>query len=156
MNYFSLWMMEPLGTTTDSSYQQYNITIQMVSGCFLFSSIGYYLAYRLFIEFKYASIISRVLLVGYGISLCLGYWNYNVNYVSALVLGFGFHQVTTMEFAYLLRSKWTIDLRFYLKNEVFAYFIMPIIFMIFNIGQTSLKIYSLVSGIMLITGAILL
>lgn len=41
-------MMEPLGTSTDSSYQQYNITIQMVSGFFLLSSIGYYIAYRIF------------------------------------------------------------------------------------------------------------
>lgn len=116
MNYFSLWMMEPLGTTTESSYQQYNITIQMVSGCFLFSSVGYYLAYRLFSDFVNAALISRVVLVIYGLLLSLTYWQYEVNYVSALVLGYGFHQVCQMEFAYLLKSRWNFDLRFFLKN----------------------------------------
>lgn len=156
MNYFSLWMMEPLGTSTDSSYQQYNITIQMVSGCFLLSSIGYYLANQLFLISKYAPLISRLILLVYGIALCICYWSYEVNFVSALVLGFGFHQIATMEFASILQTKWTIDLRFYLKNEVFAYFIMPIVFNIFDVGQTSLKVYALASGFMLTLGAILL
>jgi hypothetical protein len=88
----------------------------MVSGCFLLSSIGYYLANKLFITFKYAAVISRIVLIVYGIALCLCYWNYHVNFVSALILGFGFHQIANMEFAYLIQSKWTIDLRFYLKN----------------------------------------
>lgn len=155
-NYFSLWMMEPLGTSTDSSYEQYNITIQMVSGCFLLSSVGYYIAYRLFTDFRNAFCISKAALLIYGTALTFVYWNYDVNYVSALVLGFGFHQITTMELGYLLQNKWNFDLMFYLKNEVIAYFILPLIFMVCNIGQESLQVYALTSGLCLVIGVLLL
>lgn len=90
----------------------------MVSGCFLLSSIGYYIAFRLFTDFKDAPIITRVILICYGICICFTYWNYDVNYVSALVLGFGFQQICVMELGYLVgsRFKWSFDLRFFLKN----------------------------------------
>lgn len=155
-NYFSLWMMEPLGTSTESSYQQYNITIQMVSGFFLLSSIGYYLAYRLFYEVKIAPLIARLVLVLYGVFLAATYWNYTVNYVSVLILMFGFHQICNMELTELVKRKWHVDVRLYLKNEVFSYFILPLIFTFFKIGQTSLKVYAFSSGVFLILGAILL
>ena len=47
INYFSLWMMEPLGKS-ESSSQQYNITIEMVSGFFMLSSFSYFIAFRLY------------------------------------------------------------------------------------------------------------
>ncbi len=109
-------MMEPLGTSTDSSYQQYNITIQMVSGFFLLSSIGYYIAYRIFNEVKIAPLLSRLVLVIYGVFLAMAYWNYTVNYVSVLIIMFGFHQMSTMELTETLRPKWSVDMRLYLKN----------------------------------------
>lgn len=155
-NYFSLWMMEPLNTTTESSYQQYNITIQMVSGFFLASSIGYYLAYKMFGVLKIAPLLARLMLVIYGFFIALTYWNYRVEYVSILILGFGFHQLCNMELSEMLKTKWHVDIRLYLKNEVFAYFIMPLIFMFLGVGQTSLKIYACFSGIFLALGAILL
>lgn len=88
----------------------------MVSGCFLFSCIGYYIAFRMFIDLKLGPLICRIILIIYGVFLSFTYWNYQVNYVSALILGFGFHQVCGMEYAYIIRGKWHIDLRFYLKN----------------------------------------
>jgi hypothetical protein len=96
-----------------------------------------------------------VLLV-YAAALCLFYFHYGSGLAGCLILGFGFHEMTSMEFANLLQSSWAIDLRFYLKNEVLAYFIIPIIFMGCNIGQSSLKVYALVSGAMMGCGALIL
>ena len=95
MNYFSLWMMEPLGTTGDSSASQFNITIQMVSCFFMGSSLGYYLASILF-SIEDGGYIARVSLIVYGLLLCGGYWSYTINYISLLILGFGFHQICVL------------------------------------------------------------
>ena len=48
LNYFSLWMMEPIGSEAETSYQQYNITIEMVSAFFMLSSVGYFVGSRFF------------------------------------------------------------------------------------------------------------
>lgn len=95
LNYLSLWMMEPLGTDGKSPASQFNITIQMVSCFFMVSSAGYYLANLLF-SHKMGRKIAKLLLICYGLLICLGYWNYNVNYISMLILGFGFHQICVL------------------------------------------------------------
>lgn len=69
----------------------------MVSGFFLLSSFGYYIGYKLFYQVKIAPYIARIILIIYGIFLALAYWNYTVNYVSLLILMFGFHQICSME-----------------------------------------------------------
>jgi hypothetical protein len=71
----------------------------MVSGFFLVSSIGYYVGYKMFALMKIAPLLSRLLLAIYGYFLAMTYWNYNVNYVSVLILGFGFQQLCSMELA---------------------------------------------------------
>lgn len=76
MNYFSLWMMEPLGTTSESPSQQYNITVQMVSCFFLLSAVGFYLTYRIFKATSYACLMSKTILMAYGIGLAFCYWHY--------------------------------------------------------------------------------
>ena len=98
MNYFSLWMMEPMGTTSESPYQQYNITVQMVSCFFLISSMGYVLSYFLFSLGWMMGYLFKLMLSFYGIGLMACYWRYEVDYVSLLVLGFGMHQICVMEF----------------------------------------------------------
>lgn len=45
----------------------------MVSGFFLLSSFGYYIAYKLFYSIKIAPMLSRLILVMYGIFLTLVY-----------------------------------------------------------------------------------
>ncbi len=88
----------------------------MVSGFFLLSSIGYYVANRIFSEIRIGPLISKLILVIYGVFLAMSYWNYTVNYVSVLILMFGFHLMCSMEFSEMLRPKWQVDMRLYLKN----------------------------------------
>lgn len=156
MNYFSLWMMEPLGTTSESPYQQYNITIQMVSCFFLVSTFGYIGSYYLFVFSNSTKYLFKVLLLLYGGGLVFCYWNYRVDYVSLLILGFGIHQMCVIEFRNSLQEMWKFGLKFTLYNEVFSYFALPLIYTFFNIGQKSLNAYAFTSGIFLILGSILL
>ena len=156
MNYFSLWMMEPLGTDTESSYQQYNITIQMVSGFFLVSSIGNYVGARLFVFFRYARYFAKFFLFLYGILIMVIYSHYQVNYVSLIVIGYGFHSVCCLEIASILSNEYRLNYNYFLYPEIFAYFILPLICTVANIGQTSLSPYSLMSGTFLMAGAIIL
>lgn len=48
----------------------------MVSGFFLLSSIGYYIAYKMFYAIKIAPTIAKLILIIYGIFLTLIYWKY--------------------------------------------------------------------------------
>lgn len=155
MNYFSLWMLEPLDTDVESSYQQYNITIQMVSSFFLVSSIGNYISARMFVYFKHAKLISKAFLLIYSVFIMLIMKYYEVNYVSVLVIGFGFHYVCSIELGSLLSEQFALNSKFYLYCEVFTYFVLPLICTLLSIGQSSLKAYALISGAFLAIGAIL-
>ena len=88
-------MMEPIGTNGQSSAEQFNITIQMVSCFFMGSSLGYYLAAIIF-SIENGKFIAKLFMIIYGILLCGGYWSYSVNYISLLILGFGFHQICAL------------------------------------------------------------
>ena len=89
--------MEPLGTDSESSFQQYNITIEMVSGFFMLSSFSYFLAFRLYNNgFNWANKVSQPLMIIYGLVIMYMYWAYEVNYVCLVLLGFGFQQISSL------------------------------------------------------------
>lgn len=156
MNYFSLWLMEPLGARTEETYLQYNKTVHEVSWYFLLSMGGFYGGYRMFRANKVLSgCILRIFLMAYGGGLILCYWVYEVELVGFLMLGFGVHQICVMEFRNWLEASWKFGMKFYLYNEVFVYFVLPLIYTLLNVGQTSLKAYALTSGLFMLVGAIL-
>ena len=120
VNYFSLWMMEPLGPDSESTFQQYNITIEMVSGFFMLSSFSYFLSFQLYNNgYRFAHKISKAILIFYGLMIAFIYWTYQVNYVCMVLLGFGFQQITCLYLGQKLEREKKINHKFYLYNEVF-------------------------------------
>lgn len=107
----------------------------MVSGFFLISSFGDYIGARMFVFFDKAQSMSKFFLLIYGILITFVYQNYQVNYVSVLILGFGFHSVCSVELGNILADKFKLNYNFFLYPEIFAYFILPLFCTIANIGQ---------------------
>ena len=120
------------------------------------SSVGYYAASWLFSSAEGPK-ICRLLLCAYGLLMCTGYWDYSTNLVSMLILGFGFHQICVLEFGKQISEHSSIDLlKLSLYNEVFVYAVLPIGLLTLHIGQQTLSIYCLISGLCMIIGSVLL
>ena len=128
----------------------------MVSGFFLISSIGNYVGGRLFVFFRYAKYFAKILLFMYGILVMAIYYHYQVNFVSLIVIGYGFHSVCSIELASLISRDYKLNYNYFLYPEIFAYFILPLFCTVANIGQTNLSAYSLISGAFLAGGALIL
>ena len=87
--------------------------------------------------------------------MCGGYWSYNVNFISLLILGFGFQQICVYEFGDRISLNSSFDiLKMNLYAEVILYAVLPLAMIWANIGQDSLSIYCLISGMLLIIGVI--
>ena len=67
------------------------------------------------------------------------YYYYQVNFVSLIVIGYGFHSVCSIELANLIHRDYKLNYNYFLYSEIFTYFILPLFCTVANIGQTNLS-----------------